>query len=419
MYITILIATSPRCSPDQQQMESTEEAHSDHAVQKSSKCYSDIFTDKEGNMCKKHDEDKITLQSAIHFATDCNTKDQLKEFHDYQQTTNVQPLLCSHSIKTATILSNIQYHTKQTVKSKGEEIISCIDYEEVPSEELHDCLETVGQKEKDNNCLQTAPESEEFPSKVLSVQPEQVQNFTKITAVQSKPGNLRQKSNTKPEQNFNSVSISSLQPNKFCKLDKSFKSKHPATVQSEGQCRSSQMTDAQSGKLPDCSVSGNVLSVRSCNSLRTATNESEDLNMPLHKPSVLADRFWDFTSSTSMDLSKTEEIETIQTEHLNFVHWDIYNAAQKGSNVSALLHRSTQEASSPEECLHTKETAQDQEDSSVHCWQKSSTDFAQFYCTKRTSAVQSNEIYLSSSSDSHWSDSVNANKVAVEGDLIG
>lgn len=413
----MLIATSPRCSPDQQRMESTEEARSDQAAQISSKCYSDISIDKEGNMCKTHAEDKITLQSAIHFATDCTAKDQPKEFHDYQQT-NTQRLLCSHSIKPATILSNIRYPTKQTMKSKGEEMISSIEYGEVPPEELHDCLETVGQKEDCNIFLQIAPESEEFPSKVLSVQPEQVQNLTKIATVQSKPGNLQQTSDPRPEQNFNSVKTSSLQPNKFSKLD----IKQTATVQSEGQCRSSQVTDALSGKIPDCSESGSVLSVRSCNSLRTATDESEDLKMPLHKPSVLAEKFCDIKSSFLLDLSETEEIEMIQTEHLNlstFVQRDIYSAGQKGSNVSALLHRSTQEASGPEECLHTTDTVQDQEDSSVHCGQRSSTHFAQFYHTKRTSAVQSDEIYLLSTSDSHWSDSVNANKVAVEGDLIG
>ncbi|XP_017285852.1 obscurin-like protein 1 isoform X3 [Kryptolebias marmoratus] len=411
-------ATSPRCSPDQERNKSTEEAHSDQPVQKSLKCYSDIFTDKGGDSYKNHAGDMITPQSAISFTTNCTSKEQPKELYGSQETIKAQPQLCCHSVKSTTILSNVQHHTKQAMKSKGEEFTYSVQHKEVPSEEHHDSLGTVGQKDECCISLQTAPKSEEFTSKVLFFQSEQVQNSLKIPTVQLKPGNLQQISNIQSEQSSNTLQISPVQPNKFCKLDKPFESLHSAAVQSEGQCRSTQKPDELSERLLDCSQSDNVLSVSSHNSLRTVIDQSEDLNIPLHEPSVLSEKFCDFVSSASLDLSKTKEIETFQTEHLNlhtFVKWDnIYNAGQKGSNLSTLLHRSSQEETGQGECLHTTETAQDQEDSTVSCGQSSSINVVDFSYTKKTSTVQSDEIYLSSTSDSHWSGSVNANKVAVE-----
>uniref|UniRef100_A0A3B4WMV1 Ig-like domain-containing protein n=1 Tax=Seriola lalandi dorsalis TaxID=1841481 RepID=A0A3B4WMV1_SERLL len=60
------------------------------------------------------------------------------------------------------------------------------------------------------------------------------------------------------------------------------------------------------------------------------------------------------------------------------------------------------------------EATEDQVDSTVNSGQRSSTQCAEPYYIKQASTVQSEEIYLSRTCDSHWSDSVTANKVAVE-----
>lgn len=423
VYITMLIATSPWCSPDQEKNKSTEEAHSDQAAQKSSKINSVISTNKGEDTCKNHTVDEITPQSVINFVADCTGKEQPKELYDNQQTIKAQSIFCSHTNMSTTILPNVQHHTKETLKTKGEECMCYIQPKQVPSEEHHNSLETFGQKDECCDSLQNELESENFTSKV-PVQPEQqVQNSMKIPTVQLKPGNLQPTPSTQSVQNPNQLQSAPLRPNKLCKLDKSSQFLRTATMQSDSQLNPTQMSDELSERLQDFSQSGGVHFVRSCNSLRTVPDQTEDLNIPLHKPPILSEKCCDFANSASLDLSKTKEIETFQKENFNlpaFSKWDdLYNAGQRGSNLSVLLHQSSQEATGLEDCLHTTETAQDQEDSIGHCGQQISTNFADFNYTKRISALQSDEMCLSSATDSRWSDSVNANKVAVKGDLNG
>lgn len=421
----MLIATSPWCSPDQENNKSTEEAHSDQAAQKSSKIYSVISTNKGEDTCKNHTVDEITPQSVVNFVADCTGKEQPKELYDNQQMITAQSIFCSHTNMSTTILPNVQHHTKETMKTKGEEFMCYIQPKQVPSEEHRNSLETFGQKDECCDSLLNELETEKCTSKV-PVQPEQqVQNSMKIPTVQLKPGNLQPTPNTQSVQKPNQVQSSPLRPNKLCKLNKSSEFLHTATRQSDSQLIPTQVSDELSEELQDCSQSGGVLFVQSCKSLRTVTDQTEDLNIPLHKPPVLSEKFCDFANFALLDLSKTKEIETFQTEHFNlpaFSKWDdIYtgNAGRRGSDLSVLLHQSSQEATGPEDCLHTTETAQDQEESTGHCGQQLSTNFADFNYTKRISALQSDEMYLSSTTDSHWSDSVNANKVAVKGDLNG
>lgn len=191
-------------------------------------------------------------------------------------------------------------------------------------------------------------------------------------------------------------------------LDKSL---NTAIVQSEELCNSKQ-SDVLSVKPSDCFKNENINPERSCNSLGTATDQSV----------ALADIPTDYIASPqSLDLYNSNMEQMVQLrDHYNLQELasnDLYLTEQDVISNSKGLNQSMQVTTVQEKGHLQMEATEDQADGTVNSGQRTSTQFAEPYYVKNASTVQSEEIYLSC--DSHWSDSVTANKVAVEGDLNG
>lgn len=98
---------------------------------------------------------------------------------------------------------------------------------------------------------------------------------------------------------------------------------------------------------------------------------------------------------------------------------DIDHTGQTVPDHAEGLYLSREAQPGPAECHHTTKPSEDQVDSRVNSGQRPSTQCAETHYIEQAPTVQSEEIYLSRTCDSHWSDSVTANKLAVEGDLNG
>nr|XP_054602434.1 obscurin isoform X3 [Nothobranchius furzeri] len=406
-YTVDVKAASPWLCPDQERNESTEEAILEQVIQKSSKCNSGILTDKGGESFTDSEEDIITSQSAYRFSPDCTANNQTTELCGNKQITKAHTPLASQPVRSTAILSDTQRHIKQTTKSQGEDFVYFVQHGEVPSEERHESLKTAGPTDDCCLSLQTVSESNESISNITA-QSEHMHYSVKIPAVHLKPDNLLQTSDAVLEQ------ITPVGRNKSCTSDKHFECLQTSTVLSEGHCESNTMSEAVSEKLLDCSQSSSVLSVRTSDSSRTERDQSWNLNAPLPSSCILSKKFMDFGGSWS----KTKEIESSQTGPLNLsmsVKWgDVYHAGQKELNYSELMAQKSQEVTGQETCHHTTEAAQDQGDHTDYCGQRASSNFADLYYTKKIPSMQADEINLSSTRDSHWSDCVAADKVAVE-----
>ncbi|KAM4558641.1 obscurin isoform 2-T2 [Odontesthes bonariensis] len=435
-YTVDVKATSPWLSSDQERNRSAEEAYLVQAIQMSSKCNSDIFADLGGDTYEDHARHMPTSPSTYDFMTDCIATIQPKEADDNQQIKKAQSPLCCNSVKQTTMQSDIHHHTKQPTQSQGEACIHYIKHTDVPSEEHSYSPKTAGQTDECCNCLQNATDSEES---ILTVQSEQVHSSAKTPTVQSELSIPKQIAATMSKYT-NTLQNSSVKPDKFCNSsmtatpqskepfelqvnsEQPFKSLKTATVQSEGQCSPIQMPAPISEELLDCSQTESVLSVRPCNSLQSTTDQSEESHLPLQTPTVQSEKLCDISNSAflqPLDLSRpAKEVEKFQPEHLvlqpNLELDDPYHKGETVSNVSELLCLTSQEAKVQGQSHPTMETTEEQEDSMVNHAQRSSTQFADLYYPKQASTLLSEELYLSRTCESNWSDRVTANKVDVE-----
>lgn len=458
----MLIATSPRLSSDQEKSKSTEEAYPVLCI--SSQCNSGIFVGKGGDTdIEDHSRPMPTSQSTYSYTTDGTATKQPKEHPNNQRTiTGQHPVHCN-SAKPTIIQSNTHHYTKQSTESQGEEFFHCVQHAEGPAEEFDNSLQTAVKTDEFSNILQT-----------VAVEEEKLHSSIQLAAIQTVPGSSKHTSTAQSEHLSNHLQIATVKSDSLCNSSKHapmqpeepYTPLHTTTVQSERPLKSLQTGTTQSGepftslhtstvqsethfkslqtesdglysaiqmpaglsvKLLDCSQTESVDSERPCNSLWTATDQLEGLNRPPQTSTVQSERLSDFPYSTPpQSLCNSKEAEPVQPGEfynlgqLPYVRMDgLYHTGQAEPNHSDVLYQLTQDTTVQAECHHTMETTEDQVDSTVHSGQRPSTQCAEPNYIKQASTVHSEEIYLSRTCDSHWSDSVTANKVAVEGDLNG
>lgn len=472
----MLIATSPRLSSDQEEKKTTDEAYPVEADCMSAKGNSGIFCGKRGDT-QTHEEHSRHIpisQSTYERMADWITTKLPKELSDNQQTINARSPVYYSSVKPTIKQSDIQHHTKQATESQGE-LMYDIQHAEGPPEELDSSQQTAVQTDEFCNVLQTAAvESVESTLAALTVQSEGLHGSMHMPTVPSELCTTLQTSTVQSEHPTNHLQISTLKSDKFCiplrtatlqseepftsshtatvQSEEPFKALHTATVQSEEPFTASHTATVQSEEsftslytaavqpeepcssiqmpvvppeLPlDCLQSATVNSEGPCNSSWTATDKPQELNRPLQTSTDQSEKLTDLPNTASLqplDLFYSEE--TVQIgEHCSLgqsaLH-DLYHPGEAVPNHSEVPDQSAQVTTVQAECHHAMKAKEGQVDSIVNSGQRSSTQFTEPYYVKQPSPVQSEEIYLSRTCDSHWSDSVTANKVAVEGDLNG
>lgn len=447
----MLIATSPRLSSDQEKKKSTEEAYPVEVDCVPSKCNTGIFCGKRRDIQthEEHSRHIPNTQSTYEYTTDRIATKQLKELSDNQRTINAQSPVYCNSVKPTIMQSDTQHHTKQPSEPQGEEFIYFMQHAEAKCAELDSSLHTAVQAAEFGNFRQTATvETEESTLKALTVQSEELHSSVQMPTVQSELANSLQTSAVQSEHLTNHLQISTGKSDTFCnslktatlQLEEPFKSSHTATVQSQEHfkslktatvqsgelCSSTQMPAVQSEKMRDCLQTETVHSGGPSNSLWTATDQPEELTRPLHTSTVQPEKLCDFPNTASiqsLDEYNSKEAETVQPgEHYNSRQTALDDLCHTGRAVpehSEVLCQSMQATTVRAECHHAVKATEDQVDSTVNSGQRSPTQFAEPRYVKQASTVQSEEIYLSRTCDSHWSDRVTANKVAVEGDLNG
>ncbi|XP_032368886.1 obscurin isoform X2 [Etheostoma spectabile] len=267
-----------------------------------------------------------------------------------------------------------------------------------------------GQPEESFKSSHTGQPEESFKSShTATVQPEESFKSSSTATVQSQESFKSSHTETvRPEEPLQSTHTGTIQ------LEEPFKTLQTAIVKSEECCSSIQLAAALSERLFDSLQTETVHSEGPYNSLWTATDKSEELNRLLQTSTVQLST----TSPQSLDLYNSEEAETGKRRK----HYILQKSAHvtlddhKGQavpNCSKVLYQSMS-TTVPAERHYTMKASEDQVDCIINSGQRPSSQFAVPQYVKQTPTVQSEEIYLSKTYDSHWSDSVTANKVAVE-----
>ncbi|XP_021180736.2 obscurin isoform X4 [Fundulus heteroclitus] len=355
-YSVEVKATSPRLSSDQERNKSTEEPHSDQDIQMSPQCNSGIFT---GNGRDEVNAEYMpTSQPTFNFTADCST---IKSHLKFVQT--------EHNSDDSVPSTQINHSQKK------------------PTEQL----------ERGNlrKTLDTMTES----SSILQASTAEPQRFR--AALEN--GTHQQEEWFEPLKSSNVT------------REESSKSIRTTTVQSEGDYGSIEIPAALPEKLPDCSLSGSALFSRPNNCVTTSIDQSEDLKLARDSSVALSGNF---SNATSSHLCANNEIESLQSEHLKsttYVKLDNLNyIGQTISKLPEMLCLLDKGETVQQVHHQNMEPTEDQTDQSNDCGEISTTYFPDNYDAKQTSEAQSETIYLSRTHDSPWSDSVTANKVAVE-----
>ncbi len=477
----MLIATSPRLSSDQENRaeteKSSEEAYPVDLDCMSLKCNSGIFCDKGEDMQTYEEHSRRTLdsQSAYESLTDWITTIQPMELS--KQTINAQSPVYDDSVKPTVVHSDIEHHTKQPTEPQGEEFIYYTQHEATPCEGLDCSLQTAVHTDDFCNFQPSATfESEGSILKTLPVQSEELHGSIQMLTVQSEFGNPLQTLTTQSEHLTNHLQVSRGTSQKSCDTLKSaalqseepctsscaamvqsaepfktsptatiqsagpfklsnttvvqsaepfntahiqseepFKSLKTATVHSEELCSSTQTPVVLSEKSLECFQTPTVHSEVPCYSLWTANDQPQEINRPIKTSSVQSEKLGDLVYTASLQIWDLYNGQTVQQGD----HYNLQQCALAVPSHPEVLYQLNQTKTVQAECQHAAEATEDQVDSTVTSRQRSSIQFADPHYVKQASTVQSEELYLSRTCDSHWNDSVTADKVAVEGDLNG
>lgn len=284
-----------------------------------------------------------------------------KDRFDFSHTANVQSVEPFESSHTATVLSEEPFNSPETAVVQSEEPFKSLKTAIIHSEELCSTLPVPDiLSEKPIDCLQTETVHSELPCSSFWT----------------------------------------------------------ATDQSLELSRPLQTSVVLSEKPFDCLQTETVHSEVPCNSFWTATYQPGELCRPLQTSAVQSERLGDLANTTSfqtLDLYISKEAHTVQLGD----HYNLQQSALAAPNHPEVLYQCKQTTAVQAESQHATMTTEDRVDSTVDSGQRSSTQFADHHYVKQASIVQSEEIYLSRTCDSHWNDSITANKVAVEGDLNG
>lgn len=474
----MLVATSPRLSSEQEKNNSTEEAYPAGVCRMSSRC-TGIYSGRDGDTqtCEDDSRNMPTSQSAYEHMTELIANELPIELSKNRQIIRTEAPVTCNSMKPRTMQSDTHNHTKKLTESQGEEFLYYIQYTGAQSEDVYNLaahkdefcklLKTTVESDVSHpktvqleevhslvqrptelrNPIQTSSTTLEHPSNSLQIscnslkaatphseEPSETLQATTVhleeptdslqtATVQSvEPFKSLQTATVQSEEHFMSLQTATFQS------EEHFKSLQTATFQSERPCSFLQMPAAQSDKIPDSSQTENVYSVAPCDSLWTTTDQPEEFKRHLQTSTILSKKLSNYNNKASiqsLDLSDTKGVKTFQPDHYSLQQsapvrpHDTIHTGQTVSTYSYVPHHAIQEASVQAEGHQTMETTEEQVDSTVHSGHRSSTHFAEPYDIKQAPAVHMEELFLSRTIDSHWSDSVTAYKVAVEGDLNG
>ncbi|XP_014915322.1 obscurin isoform X5 [Poecilia latipinna] len=348
-------ATSPRLSSDQERNMSAEEAYSDQDTQTSPQCNSGTFTGNGGD--EVHVEYTPTPQPIYGSTSHCSTTKS--HFRPIQSEFNLEDPVPSMQIN----------HFEEKITSQ------------LKPGSLHKTIKTLTGRA--SNTIQASTDQPDKFCAALETGPHQQEEW------------------------FELLKGSTVTP------EEGSKSTQTTTVQSDRDSGSIQIPAALPEKLLDCPLSGNVLCLRPNDCLRTSTHRPEELNLAKQSSVALSEDL--FPSG----LCPNNEAEVFQSEHLTsntYVKLDEFNyTGQTASNLPELLCLSNKDKTVQQTHHQNLEPVEDQMDQSNHRGESSTVCFPDFYDTKKTSTQsQSERNYLSRTHDSHWSDNVTANKVAVE-----
>lgn len=351
----MLIATSPRLSTVQEKNKAAED--SDQAIQMSSQCNSGFFTG--------HGEDEIHSKF----------------------TPTFQP-----TYESTSACSNVKSHLKFAQAELDLEV-------SIPTKHINRSEDKPSNQQEPGNLRKT-----------LSTVTKGSSSTTHASTFQ--PGKFYGPLETRSHQREEFVKSSNITP------EEDSKSIQATTVQSVRDYGSVQALAVLPEKRVNCSSSESLLFVRPNCYLRTSTDQSEELNITKHSSVTLSE---DLLGGKSSDVCPNNE--TFQSEHLTTTSLvrleDLSYTGQTISN-SELLCLLNKEKTVQQEHDQNMEPAENRMDQSVNPGEGSTICFPDVYETKKTSTQSESErSYPSRTHDSHWSDSVTANKVAVEGDFNG
>lgn len=386
------------------------------------------------------------MQTDIQHHTKQATESQGEEFVYYIQHAEAPSEKLDSSLDTA-VQADEFCNLLQTATDESEE--STLRTPTDQSEALHRSIQigrpTAQSKHHTNHLEISTEKSDKFCNPLKTLQSEEPFKSTHIATVKTKkPSTPSQTVTVQSKEPFKSLKTAIVQSEEpitsshavTVQSEELFTSSHTATVQSEEPfksmtaivqsdelCGSFQMSDALSVKPFDGLQTEHIHSEGHCNSLRTATDQPEELNRPRQTSPVQSKELDDLPNTPSfqsLDSYNSKAAQTVQFgDHYNLQQCaldNLYHTGQAAPSHSEVLYQSMQAITAPAKCHQPMTPTEDQADGIVNSGQRSSTQFAESYNVEETSTAESEEIYLSC--DIHWSDSVTANKVAVEGDLM-
>ncbi|XP_056280837.1 obscurin isoform X3 [Pseudoliparis swirei] len=330
--------------------------------------------------------------------TSLQSQDPIKS----SQTATVQSDESFKSTHTTSVQSEEPFKCPQPATVQSDELCSSIQMPAVLSKKLFDRLQTASfHSEGPCTSFKTATvQSEEHfkSSRTETAQSEEPSKSTDTTVQSEEPSKTSKTATVKSGKPFKSSRFETVQSKK------PFKSLKTALVQTDKLCSAIQMPVVHSEgfchSLTDQSVEFN-------RNQQTSTDHSKKLNdlcNTVHPQSL------DSNDAAMVKPRKDHNLRQSARARLD----DIDHTGQTVPDHAEGLYLSREAQPGPAECHHTTKPSEDQVDSRVNSGQRPSTQCAETHYIEQAPTVQSEEIYLSRTCDSHWSDSVTANKLAVE-----
>ncbi|XP_068185377.1 obscurin-like protein 1 isoform X2 [Antennarius striatus] len=220
--------------------------------------------------------------------------------------------------------------------------------------------------------------------------------------------------------NTTSVQIKELLPS-FCatnaKSQERIKSLKSTIVPSEELCCSKNIAAVESQRPLDCLQTESIQSQEPCTSLWTTNDQTNELKRHVQSPTAQSEEpaYLPSTESIQSDFKEAQRVQLGDCYKLqqSSLESSLYHTGKTALIHSEVLHPSVLASTVQVQCPYTVMATEDQVEGTVYSGRSLSTQFAEPYY-KKVSTVQSEDIYLSTTCDSHWSDSFIANKVAVE-----
>lgn len=465
----MLIATSPRLCSDQEK-NSNEEVDSPIEVDcMSSKCIYDNCVGKRGEVMKEEQSWLVQNSQPAHdFMTDRITTKWPREFINSQKT-NVS----KNPVEPKLMQLDIPSPTQQAREFEGEEFLYYTQPAKAPSEELYNSLKTDVQNDLGNFLQSVTVKSDESSLITPTVQPGARQHLLKLPDVSSILGNAFQKPSAQSPDyiGHSPVSVSTsdkLHTFKTVQLSETVKSPIKATFQSEGSWKPSyagntpsdghpalehsavlhlegtpksshvvsgqSMTSSHTDNLDEFCSLAEICDVRSvkdlqhlqdksvksdgqCDTLYTEKEQPEDVCTSSNTSAVQSKEYGYLSNAPSSHTVKScasTMAQPVQIEdHFN-LQPPVTDETRQAKSCSSKVPYQSLKAKA--ECPQSTKALEKHQDCAMEPTRKSPTQFAESYSAEQASTGNSEEIYLSCGS--HWSDSVTANKVAVEGDLM-